>query len=135
MASKVKQNHRVLLIDDDPAFIETIQNTFAGEVELQVASDAVTALCATRHWQPHLIVLDALLANADSFALLDEIRSARGGERYGVVYLSKGRGAQTQFNLLGNELFGMLQRGADSVRLRRDLSEALALVADGERAA
>lgn len=130
-------NHRVLLIDDDPEFIATIQNIFADEVELRVAMNPAAALCTTRRWQPHLIMLDALLANADSFALLDEIRSARGGARYGVVYLSKGRGAHTHFHVLGNELFGVLQRGADSVRLRRELGDALAVVTHipGERAA
>jgi DNA-binding response OmpR family regulator len=137
MDNAVQSNHRVLLIDDDPEFIKTIQDIFADEIELRVAMEAKAALCATRRWQPHLIILDALLSNADAFALLDEIRSARGGARYGVVYLAKGRGAHTHFHVLGNELFGVLQRGTDEGRLRRDLDNALALATHrtSERAA
>lgn len=128
MPNQVKLNQRVLLIDDDPEFITTIEELLADEIELRIATDAAAALRTTLRWQPNLIILDALLANGDSFALLDEIRSARDGERYGVVYLTKGRGAHTQFHVLGNELFGVLQRNADSARLRRDLRDALALV-------
>jgi CheY-like chemotaxis protein len=122
-------NQRVLLIDDDPEFIEMVRDMLPEQVELRVTTDADAALRVMLGWQPNLIMVDALLTSRDAFLLLEEIRSARGNACYGIVYLAKGRGARTHFQVLGNELFGVLQRSADRVRLRHDLSHALGLTA------
>jgi len=129
MVSETSEIQRILLIDDDPEFIETLRELLPERIELRVTTDADAALRVTLGWQPDLIMLDALLTSRDAFALLDEIRSARGGGRYGIIYLAKGRGARTRFQMFGNQLFGVMQRGSDRPRLRSDLTRALHLAA------
>jgi DNA-binding response OmpR family regulator len=121
-------NLKVLLIDDDLEFIELVQVIWPEEIELRVARDAMDARQAALCWQPSLIIVDPLLENSDSFMLLDELRMALAERRHGVIYLAKGRGSTTQFQLFGNELFGVLQRSADPSRLRHDLSYPLSLL-------
>jgi CheY-like chemotaxis protein len=72
---------RVLLVDDDPEFIEKTSTILQGMADVRAVSDADTALALNSAWRPDLIMLDALFGSGDSFALLDALRESRPGER------------------------------------------------------
>lgn len=118
---------RVLLIDDDPTFVAQVRESLHRLADLRVVDDATSALRANLFWRPDLIIIDALLAQGDAFELLDEVRAAREGDAYGVVYLAKGRGACTQYQQTGDEVFGIMVRDFDSENLSRQIKAALEL--------
>lgn len=123
---------RILLIDDDPEFIDYTRDLLDGIGDLHVATDVEQAISANTLWQPNLIIVNVLLGNGgDSFNLLDEIRSARGNDPYGIICLARGPGAITHYQQLGNELFGTMDRETDPLDLREEISNALRMSGTG----
>lgn len=120
---------RVLLVDDDPAFIDEIQSAIGSQVDFRVVSEAADAKELNGSWRPDLIVLDPLLGSGDPFILLDQLRKARRGEQYGLICLVKGRGAHTYYRHLGEELFGMIEREWDQESLKSEIDRVLRLTA------
>lgn len=121
------KTQRVLLIDDDPTFVAQARESLHQLVDLRVVTDAASALRANLIWRPDLIIVDTMLAQGDAFELLDEVRAARDGDAYGIVYLAKGRGACTQYQCMGGEVFGVMVRDADATKLREQVVQALSL--------
>ena len=120
-------DRRVLLVDDDPEFIEKAREILAGLAEVRVVGDAEAALAENLAWRPELIMLDALFGTGDSFELLDALKLARPGERIGIVCLAKGRGASNHVEPFGDEVFGMIRREPDGAELRDQVEEAVRL--------
>jgi len=120
-------DRRVLLVDDDPEFIERAREILAGLAEVRVVGDAEAALAENLAWRPELIMLDALFGTGDSFELLDALKLARPGERIGIVCLAKGRGASNHVEPFGDEVFGMIRREPDGAELRDQVEEAVRL--------
>lgn len=118
---------RVLLVDDDPEFIERAREVLDGLADLRVVGDAEAALAENLAWRPELIMLDALFGSGDSFALMDALRHARPSERIGIVCLTKGRGASNHVEPFGDEVFGMIRREPDGEGLRDHVEEAVRL--------
>jgi len=120
-------DRRVLLVDDDPVFIEKALKVLAGLAQLRVVGDAEAALAENLSWRPELIILDALFGSGDSFALLDALKQARPADRIGIVCLTKGRGASNHVEPFGDEVFGMIRRDPDDDDLRDRVEEAVRL--------
>jgi PleD family two-component response regulator len=120
-------DRRVMLVDDDPEFIEKAREILAGLAELRVVRDAETALAENLAWRPELIMLDALFGSGDSFALLDALKEARPEERIGIICLAKGRGASNHVEPFGDEVFGMIRREPYDAALRDHVEEAVRL--------
>jgi CheY-like chemotaxis protein len=118
---------RVLLVDDDPDFIEKTSTILKGLADVRVVSEADGALALNKSWRPDLIMLDALFGSGDSFALLDALRESRPGERFGIVCLARGRGSENHIEPFGDELFGMIRREPDEERLRDEVTHAVRL--------
>ncbi len=116
---------RVLLVDDDPEFIERARRILDGLAEVRVVGDAEAALAENLAWRPELIMLDALFGSGDSFALLDALKQARPAERIGIVCLAKGRGASNHVEPFDDEVFGMIRREPDSGELRNHVEAAV----------
>lgn len=114
-------------MDDDPEFIEKAMAVLPGFAEVRIAGDVEEALEYNVEWRPHLIMLDALIGTGDSFALLDALREARPGERFGIVCLAKGRGAANVVEPFGDEVFGMIRREPNQSDLRDQVEEAVRL--------
>lgn len=133
--SESAETKRVLLVDDDPEFITGLRDALQNIVELHVVDKASEAVSVSRAWKPDLVILDVLLTEGDAFQLLDQIRAVRDDEPYGVVYLAKGRGAHTQYQPFGNELFGILERDLNVIQLRTEVRRALELTANARRSA
>ncbi len=120
-------DRRVLLIDDDPVFIERAREILASLAQVRVVGDIEAALAENLAWRPELIMLDSLFGTGDSFALLDALKQARPLERIGIVCLTKGRGATNHMEPFADEVFGMIRREPDGVDLRLQVEEAVRL--------
>lgn len=108
---------RVLLVDDDQLFIRRMQRALDGEIDLQVATTSRDVLTRTSGWTPDVVVIDPFLGDADSFGVLDQLRRSWLGAGVGVICLSKGAGALTRYQTVGEGFFGMVMReaGTDGV--------------------
>lgn len=116
---------RVLLIDDDPLFIQRLKDALGDSISLQVVSVADDAISACALWQPDLVLLDVLIAPGDSFSILDDIsRSERAGQ-FSVLCLSRGAGSTTRLQSFGNAVFGILKRETDREALAATVNQAL----------
>lgn len=120
-------HRRILLVDDDPSFIEKAMAVLPGFAEVAIAGDIEEALDLNLRLRPDLIMLDALIGTGDSFAVLDALREARPAERFGIVCLAKGRGAANFVEPFGDEVFGMIRRDPDESDLRDHVEEAVRL--------
>lgn len=116
---------RVLLIDDDPLFIERLREVLGSSVSLQVVSVAEDALRACLTWRPHLILLDVLIGPGDPFKILDDISSQDHSERLAVLCLSRGAGSTTRLQSFGDTIFGTLRRETDTESLLTTIARAL----------
>ena len=123
---------RVLLVDDDQLFIRRMQRALDGEIDLQVATTGSDALTTAAGWTPDVVVIDALLDDGDSFGLLDQLRASWSGAEVGVICLSKGAGALTRFQPMGEGFFGMVMRDAGTDGVCDALRFALAGDGGGE---
>ena len=70
------EEHRILLVDDDPDLLEMLLSIFtnAGYHDLLAASSGAAALQLWREQKPDLIILDVMMPGMDGFAVLREIR-------------------------------------------------------------
>lgn len=116
---------RVLLVDDDPEFIEKAREILDGLAEVRVVGDADAALQENLSWRPELIMLDALFGTGDSFALMDALKQARPAERIGIVCLAKGRGASNHVEPFEDEVFGMIRREPENPEMRDHVEAAV----------
>ena len=73
-----KMSHvRILLVDDEPAIVETVRAYLEAEgYAVQTASDGPGALTLARDFHPHVIVLDLMLPGLDGFEVLRRLRQA-----------------------------------------------------------
>jgi DNA-binding response OmpR family regulator len=70
--------HRILVVEDTPAYAEALQRTLALEGhQVVLATRAQEALARARHDPPDLVVLDLGLPDRDGYEVLRELR-ARG---------------------------------------------------------
>lgn len=70
---------RVLVIDDDRAFIGRARAALATLAEVRALTSGEDALTRARGWRPHVVLLDLLIEDADSIALLDRLLCPEGG--------------------------------------------------------
>ena len=66
---------RILVIDDDPAIVETVRAYLReGSFEVATAKDGVTALTEFRRSKPDLVVLDVMMPGMDGFEVVRTLR-------------------------------------------------------------
>lgn len=116
---------RVLLIDDDPTFIQRLREALGNHVNLHVVSVADEAVATCQNWRPHLILLDVLIAPGDPFRILDELSSHDPGQQAALLCLSRGAGSTTRLQSFGNTVFGTLKRETDTAALLATIFDAL----------
>jgi two-component system response regulator RegX3 len=67
---------RILLVEDEPAFVETLRFQLQREgYDVRVASDGTSALAAVERTKPDLILLDLILPGLDGMEVCRRIRS------------------------------------------------------------
>ena len=118
---------RILLVDDDPDFVQQATTILSTLAEVRSAGDIADALDINLDWRPDLVLLDALFGVGDSFAVLDALRQARSQEHFSIVYLTKGRGASNHVEPFGDEVFGMIPRDRSGQDFQRHMEHAVQL--------
>lgn len=119
---------RVLVIDDDAAFVENVRAAVSSCVDLRVVADEAGAVAAVRAWEPDLVVLDLLLDGADGFALLEWLTGPGVRRAPAVLCATGGHGAHRRSMPRGGWPVGTLLRDGDT----RDLREAILEVVEGQ---
>ncbi len=70
---------RILLVDDDPEVLESIEIALKGRgYDVLLARDGAEGLVRAERDAPDLIILDIVMPRRSGFAVLDRIRSKRG---------------------------------------------------------
>jgi CheY-like chemotaxis protein len=78
-AVEMSDNTRVLIVDDDPAFLQSFAQSLAHEgLDVHTATDAGRALAAARETSPHCVLLDILLPDIDGRELARQLREEHG---------------------------------------------------------
>jgi len=73
---------RLLIVDDDSMFIQLLELDLDKRsmiVDLKRAHDGLQAIEAIENAQPHVLVLDLRMPNADGFAVLEHIKERNYG--------------------------------------------------------
>jgi DNA-binding response OmpR family regulator len=69
--------HRILIVEDDPTLQRVLRGNLKFEgFDVEVASSGRLAMDALRTFGPHLVVLDAMLPDADGFDLCPRFQQA-----------------------------------------------------------
>lgn len=80
---------KILIIDDDPAFVATIRERLDYEgYELVVASDGDEGLDAVERERPDLVVLDVMMPKLNGYAFLKMLQSRHPGGKIAVIICS-----------------------------------------------
>lgn len=70
-----KVSEKVLVIEDEPALLETLQyNLIRQGYQVQTAADGEKGIALAREFQPHLILLDVMLPLMDGFEVCRVLR-------------------------------------------------------------
>jgi len=85
---KVK-NKKILLVDDDPMFVEAIKVILEnGGYNVAVAYDGIEGEKKLRESRPDLIILDVMMPGKDGFVLCKEIKNNPEFEAIPVILLT-----------------------------------------------
>ncbi|HUY98711.1 MAG TPA: response regulator [Thermomicrobiaceae bacterium] len=87
---------RVLVVDDDGEFVETLQSTVGDFVELRAVTSGAEALLCAAEWDPQVVLLDLLLCDTDGFDLLDQLMFPTFRHVPAILCVIDGRGADTR---------------------------------------
>ena len=113
------EKERVLLVDDDPAFLELMTHLLRAEGrELITAADGEEGLAEARKKTPDLIILDIKMPRMDGFTVIRHLRSEAAFALVPVIFL-------TDLSEVNDRLKGF-HLGADDFLSKRILPEELA---------
>ncbi|HET9017805.1 MAG TPA: response regulator [Thermomicrobiaceae bacterium] len=87
---------RVLVVDDDGEFIETLQSALGDFAELRAVASGDAALTCAAEWNPQVVLLDLLLPDTDGFDLLERLTYSGFPHTPAVLCVIDGRGADTR---------------------------------------
>jgi len=132
IAQSLSPEGRILMVDDDQAFITLMRRSFEGVVppeRLLSAYDAETALELARQERPEVVLMDIVMPGADGFALADAVRREFPGDAVRIIAVtgaSLGEDAlavqsepftvRLQRGFRGDELAGLLRAVLGNVR-------------------
>ncbi len=137
LAPKQAGRPRVVVLDDDPAFLDVVAALLSGEgVELQqmrVADDLAAILDAP---PPELLILDVVMPQVSGLDVCRVLRATAGWREVPVFFVSADTRSETRMAsfraggddfiakpVLAEELLVKLRVALERVRLRRDLTE------------
>ena len=85
----MKQRQRVLVIDDDDAFVKLIAARLRGlDIELTAARSGVTGLYTAQQQLPDLILLDVSMADMDGYEVCKRLKKEPATRAIPVIFLS-----------------------------------------------
>lgn len=128
----VSDRLRVLIVDDNPELVATIQRTLAATCHVLIAYDGLAGLEAARLHGPDLVIIDVTMPKLDGFGLLREIRADASVETVPIIMLSGDASEEARIEALrsgaddyllkpfkSRELIARIHSHVRMVRLRR----------------
>jgi len=79
---------KVLILEDDVWFAETLVEVMASEYEVKVTSDPEKIFAVVDAWRPDVLLADVILGAKNLFVLLNEMQSYVDTRKLPVVILS-----------------------------------------------
>ncbi|MCG3180059.1 MAG: Alkaline phosphatase synthesis transcriptional regulatory protein PhoP [Phycisphaerae bacterium] len=94
MADLDLNGRRILLVDDDPDIVTSIQTTLDGSgAEVKVARDGTAAVTEHEQFKPDLVILDMMLPGRSGFLVLEKIKP-RGATAPKVIMITGNPGSR-----------------------------------------
>lgn len=115
---------RILVIDDDWAFIQHAQCALAEVGEVRAVTCGLDGLSTVERWDPDVVMLDLLLSDVDGFALLDRLTAGDPHHRPAVLCLIAGHGAGMRPARAADWPVGTLVRTAPADQIRSAVRHA-----------
>ena len=116
---------RILLVDDEPDFIELMKFRLAGlGCDFLVAGDGIQALSQARQFKPDLILLDILLPDLDGLSVCEILRRQPATKKIPIIFMSALSGDVTRrtASVHAEDFF---TKPIDLPRLERRITELL----------
>jgi len=129
----VKQSESILVIDDDPDFVNYVKTTLEHEgYTVMSASSGQDGVQAARRCRPAVVILDLLMIPEDGFATCEELRSDPATRRAAIVVISAiGQKMHKKFASLDVgarlDVDGFMEKPIEPGDLSRTVSDMLAL--------
>jgi CheY-like chemotaxis protein len=111
-------NFRVLLADDDPAFVGRASQALEPLVTLHTVGSGSAALATVPLWKPDVILFDLLMTDLDGFSFIEEIARTPLEWHPFILCTSDGLGAGTRVRPLQNWRVGTLLRSSSIDQLQ-----------------
>lgn len=116
---------RVLIVDDDPRFIERATCAIESLGTTRVARSGGSALAIAASWKPDVILLDMLLDDLDGFTFLEHLADVGLQRLPFILCTTDGRGADTRVRPLPQWRVGTLVRSSPIYQLRSAVHQAV----------
>ncbi|MDS4029935.1 MAG: EAL domain-containing protein [Candidatus Contendobacter sp.] len=87
---------QLLLIDDQPANLNTLARALADEYELSIATSGASGLALAKDLSPDLILLDVIMPEMDGLETLRRLRQSDWGRETPVILVTADDRAETQ---------------------------------------
>jgi two-component system, OmpR family, alkaline phosphatase synthesis response regulator PhoP len=82
------EKKKILLVDDDPDFVEAVKAVLETEYDVTVAYDGEECLEKVGQVNPDLIVLDVMMPGKDGYEVCEELKDAEATEDIPVILLT-----------------------------------------------
>ena len=116
---------RILIVDDEPDFIELLQYKLTGHgYDLIVANDGVHALSQARQMKPDLILLDILLPDLDGLSVCEILKRQPSTKKIPVIFMSALTGDVTR-RTVAMHAADFFTKPLDLPRLEKRIGELL----------
>lgn len=111
---------RVLIVDDDPATVELVQEVLVAKgYQVLTAGDGVEALRKVKEERPHLILLDIVMPKLDGLEVLRQLRAI--DEEVGVIIITAVTDKETRRQAIALGAFDYLTKPIDLPYLEQSL--------------
>jgi CheY-like chemotaxis protein len=117
---------RVLVIDDDHAFVGEACDALGAIAELRTISSARLALAQIVDWTPDVILLDLLLDDVDGFTFLERLIELKLATQPSILCTIDGPGAGTRLMPIDGWPVSTLLRSSSRMQLRAAVLKAAA---------
>ena len=118
---------RLLVVDDDPAIIDMVQQLLEGrKFVIESAGDGQAAIQAIQNDPPDAILLDLMMPKLDGFGVLDKLKSHAKLSKIPVIVLTAKDLSSQEEDALAESVSNILKkRGLDGHDLLSELNEAM----------
>jgi excisionase family DNA binding protein len=101
---KTQRSSRVLIVDDDPEFVESVRRTITlqdSRYEVAAAHTGFDAGFLVSRWKPDLVLLDIMLPEMDGFEVCQTLKANPDTADITIVAISALAGDDTRDRILG----------------------------------